>query len=61
MTTREIIHLVGDFQPAVLQRWRDWAELTNRDIRHTTYEELEALDNPIIILCDHGLNDLPLP
>mgnify|MGYP003296851732 CR=1 FL=1 len=63
--TREVIHLVGDFSPAVLDRWTKWAEVTNRTIRHTTFEELDGVlhgsNEPIIILDEHGLNDLHLP
>lgn len=62
--TREVIHLVGDFTPSVLKRWTLWAQVTNRDIRHTTLEELGGKlfgTNPIIIFDDHGLNDLHLP
>ena len=60
MTRQEVIHLVGDFRPDVLERWKQFAELTNRTVRHTTYAELPKLerDNPVIIFDDHGLNDL---
>lgn len=64
MSQKEVIHLVGDFRPDVLQRWTQWAELTNRIIRVTTFEELDGLHgktNPLIILDEHGLNDAHLP
>lgn len=65
MATKEIVHLVGTFKPDVLERWTLWAERTNRIIRHTTFQELDGKiyrhSSPIIILDDHGLNDLPLP
>lgn len=58
---KEVIYLVGDFHPSTLERWTLWAQVTNRTIEHTTFEGLKGLNNPIIILDDHGLNDLHLP
>ena len=62
---REVIHLVGDFSPVVLERWTQWAQATNCIIRRTTFEELDGKLHgktcPIIILDEHGLNDLHLP
>lgn len=65
MTTREYIHLVGNFRPDVLERWKQFAELTNRDIKYTTAEELAAFQaqprgGPIIVMDEHGLNELVL-
>lgn len=64
MTTRESLHLVGNFRPDVLDRWKAFAELTDRDIRYTTFAELnnDIAGHPsrIIILDDHGLNELEL-
>jgi hypothetical protein len=63
--TREVIHLVGDFKPSVLERWTLWAQIANYELRHTTMEELGdkiyGKTNPIIIFDDLGLNDLHLP
>lgn len=64
MSQKEIIHLVGDFHPSVLERWALFAKLTNRTIKHTSMDELGTTyqgTSPIMILDDHALNDLPLP
>ena len=62
VTTREIIHLVGNFQVESLEKWTQFAVATGRDVRHSTYNEISLLknDSPIIIMCTHGLNDLEL-
>lgn len=58
---KEVIYLVGDFDPSVLERWALSAEIMGYTIERTTFEGLKGLNNPIIILDDHGLNDLHLP
>lgn len=60
MTTQEVIYLVGDFTPATLKRWEDWAAVTDRTIKRISFEEIPE-NNPIIILDEHGLNHCPLP
>lgn len=62
MIEKEVIHLIGDFRPDVLERWTQFAELTNRIIKHSTYEELKVLDDLhlLIIMDSHGLYDLTL-
>ena len=52
---------MGDFHPSTLERWTLWAEATNRTTERITFEGLKGLNNPIIIMDDHGLNDLYLP
>lgn len=61
--TKEVIHLVGDFQPSVLERWTLFAQLTNRTIKHIKMDELDGFSNtsPILILCDDALNNAHLP
>lgn len=61
--SQEVIYLVGDFSPAVLERWTEWAQRTNRIIKVSSFEELDSLEhtNPCFILDEHGLNDLHLP
>jgi hypothetical protein len=59
---KEVIYLIGDFRPDVLERWTKFAELTNRIIQHTSYADLPALveqDQSLLIILDHhGLNEL---
>jgi len=58
---KEVIYLMGDFHPSTLERWTLWAEATNRTTERIPFEELKGKHNPIIIMDDHGLNDLHLP
>ena len=62
---KEVIYLVGDFQSDVLKRWAKFAKLTNRDIKHISFEgippTLYGHRSPILIMDDHGFNDLHLP
>lgn len=60
---QEVIYLVGDFRPDILERWTDWAKLTGRTIQHSSFEEIDRIcgTNPLIILDEHGLNELSLP
>jgi hypothetical protein len=57
---KEVIYLIGDFRPDVLERWTQFAELTNRIIKHSSYEEIKMHgDKSLLIIMDHhGLNEL---
>ena len=63
MSQKEVIHLVGDFRPSVLERWVLFASLTNRTIKHISMDQIDTLQghSPLLILDDHALNHAHLP
>lgn len=61
MSQQEVIYLVGDFRSDVLERWTLFAQRTNHMIKHITFDDVDKLENPILIVDHHGLNHAHLP
>ena len=61
MAEKEVMLLIGDFRPDVLERWKQFAEATNRVVEHhVTFDCIKGREGMLIILDEHGINHLPL-